>query len=156
MEDQNVQEVIKLVVVFLNMIYIFITANLLNYRDILFLMAKKKPIRGPALYKIVEKSGVFDHVEYLSNRPGQPGVYFEVYRNGCQAFLNWHSDPVQHGYDWENGPSRISQLSVSKNDRHLMWYETDSSRPQVKPLQEADASDPVVKQFLEDIIAQFK
>jgi len=103
------------------------------------------------------EADIFDNVAYMGSDGGQPGVYFEIRRSEYRAVVRWHSEPRKRGYGAERGiPSRISHLSVSEGDEHLMLWEEDRTLPQVKELDEAHSRDPELKLFLDDIAARMR
>jgi len=114
-------------------------------------------IYGTELHDQLTKSGVFDKVVYEGSNGGCPGVFFHIERDEYRAFVRWHSEPRRYGYGRERGiPSRISLLSVSEGDEHLMWWEEDPTLPQVKELDEEHSRDPELKAFLDDIVAHMR
>lgn len=134
-------------------------------------MKKRKTpyaIRGKTTSRIckeVEEKGVFDFVGYIGSQGCQPGAYVELRRGEFEATLRREGLPSSDGYNafdsktaspYEDKPTRITFLVISKGSRCLGFYEPQECIRHTRHKFEKDAEkDPELKKFLEDILNCF-
>jgi len=104
----------------------------------------------------IDEMGLFDEVRSEPAEGKDPAVYFHVNKGDYYAFVRQAKDPVQAGYTaCKGGPSKIEHLSLLEGKRTVMLYSADGTFEE-KKLSQADAANPKVTGFIDDLVRTFR
>jgi len=120
-----------------------------------------KIIDSTVICKKVKRLGVFESVDNGGQEGRCPGSFLNIFRNGYEARIKWHSHIQERGFlgRGEEGASRIISLSLVVNTddgrKVVMNYETNKSLPYYKDLEPGCHDDADLNEFLEDVVRYF-
>jgi hypothetical protein len=132
---------------------------------------KGRGISGAEICRRVVAQGIFTDVRW-DYREGQPGVYFDVVRDGFHAFLRRSSIPINHddspdgAYEaTRQNPTRLTVLHITKVKHNYVGATSTKQIGEWNPGQAAYKArhnfkkdiegDPVFARFLDDVLDIF-